>query len=120
MGVCSYVSRSEGLNDPDDSFVKVMWVRTNRGTAAQPKIRCWLVAQELVYGQRIDKLFSGTPSLRSTKMAIVHAAKESIMVMDVKCAFLCGVCRRRIHIELPCEDSKHGAAEIHKSQFSGA
>ena len=75
MGVYSYVSRSEALNDPDGSFVKVKWVRTNKGTAAQANIRCRLVAEEIGYGQRIDELFSGTPSLTSTKMATVHAAK---------------------------------------------
>ena len=114
MGVYSYVSRSEALNDPDGSFVKVKWVRTNKGTAAQPNIRCRLVAQEIGYGQRIDELFSGTPSLMSTKMAIVHAAKggRGIMVMDVKCAFLYCVCRRRIYIELPRQDPKHGAADL--------
>ena len=45
MGVYTYVRRSEALNDPDGSFVKVKWVRTNEGTAAQPNIRCRLVAQ---------------------------------------------------------------------------
>ena len=95
MGVHSYVSRSEALKDPDGSFVKVKWVRTNKGTAAQPNVTCRLVAQEIGYGQWIDELFSGTPSLMSTKMAIVHAAKggRGIMVMDVKCAFLYLVCR---------------------------
>ena len=34
------------------------------------------------------------------------------MVMDVKCAFLHGVCRRRIYIELPRQDPKHGAADL--------
>ena len=93
---------------------KVKWVRTNKGTAAQPNIRCRLVAQEIGYGQRIDELFSGTPSLMSTKMAIVHAAKggRAIMVMDVKCAFLYGVCRRRINIELPRQEPKHGEANL--------
>ena len=52
MGVYSYLSRSEALNDPDGSFVKVKWVRTNKGTAAQSNIRCQLVAQEIGYGQR--------------------------------------------------------------------
>ena len=114
MGVYSYVSRSEALNDPDGSFVKVKWVRTNKGTAAQPNIRCRLVAQEMGYGQRIDEFFSGTSSLMSTKMAIVHAAngRRGIMVMDVKCAFLYGVCRRRIYIELHRQDPKHGAADL--------
>ena len=36
------------------------------------------------------------------------------MVMDVKCAFLCVVCRRRIYIELLRQDPKHGAADLGK------
>ena len=108
------MSRSEALNDPDGSFVKVKWVRTNKGTEAQPNIRCRLVAQEIGYVQRFDELFSGTPSLISTKIAIVHAAKEerAIMVMDVKCACLHGVCRCRIFIDLPRQENKHGAADL--------
>ena len=77
-------------------------------TLAQPNIRCRLVAQELGYGERIDELFSGTPSLMTMKMAFVHAE----VVMDVKSAFLYGDCRRRIYIELPRQDSKHGDAEF--------
>ena len=51
---------------------------------------------------RAAELFSGTPSLMSAKMAIVHAAKERgvTVVMDVKCAFLYGVCRRRFQGQL--------------------
>ena len=114
MGVYTYVRRSEAVSDPDGTFVKVKWVRTNKGTVEQPHIKCRLVAQELGYGQRIDELFSGTPSLMSMKMAIVHAAKggRGIMVMDVKCAFLYGDCRRRIYIELPRQDPKHGAGDL--------
>ena len=111
MGVYSFVSRSEALNDPDGSFVKVKWVRTIKGTAAQPNIRCRLVAQETGYGQRIDELFSGTPSLMSTKIAKGEGGR-GIMVMDVKCAFLYSVCRRRIYIELLRQDPKHGAADL--------
>ena len=50
----------------------------------------------------------------SSKMAIVHAAtvRRTIVVMDVKCAFLYGVCRGRINIELPRQDSKHRVADL--------
>ena len=114
MGLYSYLSRSKASNDFAGSFVKVKWVRTNKGTAAQPNIRCRLVAQEIGYGQRIDELLSRTPSLMSTKMAIVHAAKRGrgIVVMDMLCAFLYGVCRRRIYIDLPRQDPKHGASDL--------
>ena len=50
IGVCSYVRRSEAVDDPDGTFVKVQWVRTNKGTLAQPNISC-VVAQELDTGR---------------------------------------------------------------------
>ena len=115
MGVYSYVSRSEALNDPDGSFVKVKWVRTNKGTAAQPNIRCRLVAQEIRNGQRIRRTLLRHTFAVAMKMAIVRAAMGrgwAIMVMDVKCAFLYGVCRRRVYIELPRQDPKHGVADL--------
>ena len=34
------------------------------------------------------------------------------MVMDVNCALLFVVCRRRINIELARQDTKHGAADL--------
>ena len=75
MGVYEYISRAEAMNDPEGKFVKVKWVRINKGTANKPEIKCRLVAQELGYGQRMDELFSGTPSLSTVKLVIAHAAK---------------------------------------------
>ena len=57
MNVYTYVSRSEALGDPEVNFVKVKWVRTNNGPAADPSIKCPLVAQELGYCKRVDELF---------------------------------------------------------------
>ena len=113
MGVYEYVTRSEALNDPEGIFVNVKWVRTNKGTYEDPNIKCRLVAQELGYGQRVDELFSGTPSLQAMRLVILHAAKggrrhRGIMVLDVKCAFLYGQCVRRIYIELPHRDPRAG------------
>jgi hypothetical protein len=87
MGVYTHVPKKEALMDPDAVFVKVKWVRTNKGTVGKPNVKCRLVAQELGYGQRIDELFSGTPSLVAMKVAMLHAAKgarhNGLMVMDV-------------------------------------
>ena len=92
MEVYEYVKRDVAMSDPDGKFVKVKWVRTNKGTALEQEVRCRLVAQELGYGQRMDELFAGTPSLMAVKVALVHAAKggprRCIMILDVKCAFL--------------------------------
>ena len=56
MGVYDYVSREEAMADPDGKFVKVKWVRTNKGTPKEQEVKCRLVAQELGYGQRMDEL----------------------------------------------------------------
>ena len=112
MGVYERVPRAEALNDPDGKFVKVKWVRTNKGSAEDQVVKCRLVAQELGYGQRMDELFSGTPSLMAVKVALAHAARGGphygIMIMDVKAAFLYGECRRKIYIELPTQDPCYG------------
>ena len=109
MGVYDYETRPVATNDEFGKFVKVEWVRTNKGTAMDPEVRCRLVAQELVYGQRMDELFAGTPSLMTVKLILHHAAKgepeQGIMVLGVKCAFLYGQIRRRVYIELPQQDS---------------
>ena len=86
------------------------WGRTNKGTPQEPRVRCRLVAQELAYGQRMDELFSGTPSLMCARLALHHAAKGGgdyqAMILDVKCAFLYGEARRRIYIEPPTQDER--------------
>ena len=72
MGVYEYVSREQAENDEDGKFVKVKWVRIKKGGG----VRCRLVAQELGYGERLDELFAGTPSLGSVRMALTHAMKK--------------------------------------------
>ena len=110
MGVYDYETRAVAMNDELGEFVKVKWVRTNKGTPMDPEVRCRLVAQELGYGQRMDELFAGTPSLMAVKLILHHAGKgrpeQGIMVLDVKCAFLYGQIRRRVYIELPQQDSR--------------
>ena len=75
MGVYDYETRAVAMNDELGKFVKVKWVRTNKCTAMDPEVRCRLVAQELGYGQRMDELFAGTPSLMAVKLILHHAAK---------------------------------------------
>ena len=75
--------------------LKVKWVRTKKGNG----VRCRLVAQELGYGQRVDELYAGTPSLASVRVALIHAMKNNrykIMILHVKCAFLYGF-KERVH-----------------------
>ena len=111
MGVYEYVSRTQAENDDSGKFVKVKWVRVKKGEG----VRCRLVAQELGYGERLDELFAGTPSLGSVRMALTHAMKKphyKTMVMDVKCAFLYGEIRRNVYIELPHTDPRYGDGTV--------
>jgi hypothetical protein len=100
MNVYEYVPRDQAINDEGGKFVKVKWVRVNKGTTQKPLVKCRLVAQELGYGQRMDELFSGTPSLVALRLMLVHAVlgggRRCLMVLDVKRAFLYGDCKRVI------------------------
>ena len=120
MGVYEYVSREQAEKDPTGKFVKVKWVRVKKGEG----VRCRLVAQELGYGERLDELFAGTPSLGAVRTALVHAMRKpshKVMVMDVKCAFLYGEIRRNVYIELPHTDPKYGdktvVGQLKKSMY---
>ena len=109
MGVYKHVSRQEAEKDLEGKFVKVKWVRINKGTAEKPKVRCRLVAQELGYGTKVDELFAGTPSMTAVKLVLAKMANsrhndQELMVLDVKSAFLYGKMRRSVYIELPKQD----------------
>ena len=104
MGVYDSETRAVAMNDELGKFVKVKWVRTNMGTAMDPEVRCRLVAQELGYGQRMDELFAGTPSLMAVKLILHHAAKEGAGARYHGLG--CEVCFLRVHIELPQQDSR--------------
>lgn len=116
MGVYTYADRETALHDPEGIFVKVKWVRVNKGSKSKPKMKCRLVAQELAYGTRMDELYANTPSLSCVKMAMVYAAEEGnnrkLMTLDVKSAFLYGAARRKIYIELPSADPQAGGSKV--------
>ena len=116
MGVYSYVPREQAEQDMEGTFVRTKWVRIDKGTPASPKVRCRLVAQELAFGERMDELFSGTPSLSAVKMALAHASikgkRKKLLVMDVKCAFLYAPAKRKIYIELPSRDPRSSSGVV--------
>ena len=111
-----YETREVAMNDAFGMFVEVKWFRTNKGTAMDPEVRCRLVAQELVYSQRMGDLFAGTPSLTTVNLIWHHAAKEGleqgIMVLDMKSAFLYRQIRRRVYNELPQRVSCSGVRSV--------
>ena len=111
--VYGYCSRQDAKNDQDGKFVKVKWVRINKGSKLHPNVRCRLVAQEIAYGMKDDELYAGTPSLSTMKMLLSWYASSGsdvdvICIIDVKSAFLYGKARRKVYIELPSQDERSG------------
>ena len=119
MGVYEYVAREAAEADSDGKIVGVKWVKTNKGTAEQPEIRCRLVAQEFASSEYRDDLIAGTPPLAAMRMLLSEAAsrgeesrKTKLMVVDVEKAFLYGRMHWTVYIEPPPEDPKAEGGEI--------
>lgn len=83
-GVCEYFSREGAQRDPVGK--KVKWAQNSKGTEERPEVRCRRVAQELGYGEMLDELFVGTPSLSIAKVLLssVVARDLAIMILDVR------------------------------------
>ena len=102
MNVYQYVSRDQAIEDREGKFIKVKWVRINKGTSQNPRVRCRLVGQELGFGVKDDELYAGTPSLVMLKLMLSwyasNWARDSVLnVIDVKSAFLYGKARRALY-----------------------
>ena len=111
FGVYEHVLRSDAKAEGGKK-IGVRWVDINKGTKESPKIRSRLVGQEFAGKELRDDLFAATPPLAATRTLLSLAASkrgtegsaDSIMVLDVKKAFLHGRIQRTVYIELPSED----------------
>lgn len=103
-----YLDSKDAMEDGEGNTVKVKWVRVHKGTRENPDVRCRLVALELGYGERLDELFAGTPSLMVVKMLLLKVSMKpkelGVIVLDVRCVFFYSKMRRRVYIELPEQD----------------
>ena len=111
MRVWDRVTREQAKNDPDGKIVGTRWVFVKKGG----KVRCRLVAQEFAGSDKREDLYAGTPPLSATRYLlsdIVSRGKRNgrgkLMVIDIKRAFLHGLCTRSIYIELPGAESEGG------------
>ena len=101
----------------DAKFIKVRWVRVNKGSSRVPRVRCRLVACELGHGVKDDELYAGTPSLATLKLllswyCVIGSEMNVIKVIDIKSAFLYGQARRNLFIELPDRDPQSGSCFV--------
>ena len=111
MGVWKKVTRDTALNDPEGKIVGTRWVFVKKGE----KVRCRLVAQEFAGKDKREDLYAGTPPLAATRYLLSDIVsrgrnnrKGKLMVVDVKRAFLHGLCTRSIYVELPGAESQGG------------
>ena len=78
-------------------------------------VRCRLVAQEFAGSEKREDLYAGTPPMAATRYLLSDIVsrgrnnrKGKLMVVDVKRAFLHGLCTRSIYVELPGAESQGG------------
>merc|ERR1712086_855718 len=110
MHVWDRVTREEALRDPEGKIVGTRWVYVDKGD----QVRCRLVAQEFAGSDKREDLYAGTPPLAATRYLLSDSVsrgrknryRRKLMVVDIKRAFLHGLCTRSIYIELPGEESK--------------
>ena len=111
MKVYRLVTRDSMESDEEEKMVSIKWAITNKGTEEHPIVKARPVAREFNIGDKRGELFAGTPGLMAMRTVISRAmtrcengARRSIMLADVKTAFLYGNARRSFFVELPPED----------------
>ena len=97
--------------DKEGKMNSIKWVTTNKGTEEHPVAKAHLVARGFNTGDKRGDLFASTPGLMAMRTVISRAmtkcengTRRSIMLADVKTAFLHGDARRSLDVELPPED----------------
>ena len=92
-------------------MISIKCIITNKGTEEHPIGKARLAARDFNTGDKRGELFAGTPGLMAMRTVTSRAmtrcedgAKRSIMLADVKTAFLYGDARRSLYGKLPLED----------------
>ena len=106
------VPRSQCYQDTGKAPIKTGWAETNKGTEAEPNVRCRWVGKEYNTGPR-PELFAPTPPLEGVKIVVSEAASSPhsdtvVAVIDVRRAYFYAKARRKVYVELPEEDWEPG------------
>ena len=110
MKVYRVVTRGSMERDGEEKMISIKWVITNKGTEEHPIAEARNVAREFNTGDKRGEFFGGTPGSMAMRTVISRAmtkcengARRSMMLADVKTAFLFGDARRSLFVELPPE-----------------
>ena len=103
MKVYRVLTRGSMKRDEEVKMLSIKWVITNKGTEEHSFAKARLVAREFHTGDKRGELFAGKPGLMAMRTVISRAmtrcedgTKRSIMLADVKTAFLYGDARRSL------------------------
>ena len=103
MKVYRVVTRESMERDEEGKMISIKWVVTNKGTEEHPIAKARLVASDFNTGDKRGELFAGTPGLMAMRTVISKAmtkcengVRRSIMLADVKTAFLYGDARQHL------------------------
>ena len=106
MKVCRVATKEYLERDEEVKMISIKWVITNKGTEEHPMAKARLAAREFNTGDKRGELFAGIPVLMAMRTVISLAmtrcengAKRSIILTDVKTAFLHGDARRTLYVE---------------------
>ena len=102
------VPRSMCYTETEKAPIKTGWADTNKGTAADPNIRCRWVAKEFNAGPRPD-LYAGTSPIEGVRSVVSQVASTGrrdtvLTIIDVRRAYFYAAAQRRVFVELPPED----------------
>ena len=106
MKVNRVVTTESMDRDEEEKIISIKWVITNKGTEEHPVAKARLVAHEFNTGDNRGELFAGTPRFDGHANSDFpsdgrreNGARKSIMLADVKTAFLDGDARRSLYVE---------------------
>lgn len=88
-GGYEHLTREAQRTDLEGKTVKVKRLRVRKVSDERPELCCRPVAQELGYGERLDQVFAGTPSLTMVKRLLFVASEHGLTVLlsGLTCAF---------------------------------
>ena len=93
-------------------IIGTRWVDTNKGDSVNPECRSRLVGREFNVG-KYDTLYAATPPLEALRVILSNAAswhkdgkkmRRSVMISDVRRAYLYAKATRVLYVRIPQED----------------
>ena len=109
---CTMLCQRVSKERQEAKIIGTRWVDTNKGDSVNPECRSRLVGREFNLGQD-DTLDAATPPLEALRVILSNAAswhkdgkkmRRSVMINDVRRAYLYAKATRALYVRIPPED----------------